>query len=1346
MRIDSQNLLRAIGASITGFLMAVAGTSAQTADGIRVLQSGPAELVVQIDPRIDTTRLITGDILPKVASSVMLNARNGGAPLELAVSLPVALPAAKGNTLEVISVTYGSPVAGRVAPVPSLRTDEQGMVEESYKANPDAYAAYVPSGEVARLEYMGIARDVHSGQIRVLPYRYDPKSGTITFLTSIKLRLRYAGGGVTRGPRRSGDEFSVASFVNAGQAVNWSAVALRERTFPKRSATGAARAWMRVEVKEEGLYEIVAEDFQKGGIDLSTVDPNRIAIYGGNGMDLPVDVSSADSNRMRQIPTIVETDGGKVKRVLFYGVGPSGWTYNFNDTVPVHVVSPYVTANSYIIAVDGDQSRGFTRQEPVGQPDFNVGSGLAHVFYDDDQYNAIAVGNGGAGSGTGWFGAQFIVGDGRTSDVRPFTQPLPGLDRSRPVIYRVRVGHTARKSTGTFRVEQNSTLLGDISLNSLYDTDNMLRAGSKVFHSEGSAVPGDNQSMLKLTYFNPGEASGYLDYYEIHYWRNLTANDDAIMFESPTGSGVGAYTVNGFSTGDVIGLDVTDPANPVELTRQGSGDYLFHDRLRPARNQARRYFLTGRNKVKRVASASSVDYGRLRERMLDADVVVITHKDFKAAADDYAAYRNGLGRYSTAVVTTSEIYTEFSNGNLDPTAIRDYLAFAMRNWNRQPSYVLLIGDGSFDYRKISTKQEQFVPTFESFDGDSYDRIYSSAYDDYYARVTGDDYEIDLMIGRIPAEKLEEAEVAVSKIKQYEGSRNFGTWRQTVVLVADDNYPAGEGSEFLSQSEDIWRDYLPNWMDPKKIYLANYPTVQGAVRSKPGAAQDLLAAVNRGAVITNWVGHGNPNVWGHEGVLNKDQFIPKMTNDSMLTLVSAVTCNFGRFDDPATPSGGELFLLKEGGGAVAVLATTRGVFIHQNEALMKEYFSKIMLREVASKQFLNIGQAMLAAKRRGNADFGNDQKYILFGDPTLLLNMPRDSVEITAINAKSIAVDTATVGALSLVTVEGMIRDRVGTLREDFNGTAIVTLYDADPPMSVTDEGVKERMTLYGGQLFRGPATVTNGRFTAQFRMPKDIAFDSNTARLHVYAYNDREDAAGATTNLRVFGSDTTNITDHDGPEIEVFLDDRTFRTGDVVTQTPMLIVDLKDANGINSSGAGLGHRIEAWIDGHPEAVDLTETYLTSETDYRVGTAERELIDLKPGEHKLRVRGWDIFNNPAEATVFFKIVDDAEDEALRVSEVANYPNPMGRKTDFLFRHNQTAPLDVDVAIFTAGGRKIRQLEARSVTDRFVRVHWDGTDEDGDMIANGIYYYRLRVRVTADESKGEFETIQKVAVAR
>lgn len=1323
----------------------------QSWDGVRVVSSDATQIELEITPNLSWTSLPSGALLPTVAGASLSNASEPGAPMELRMNLPVGLPQPEGSRFEVLSVEYGSPVFGRIAPVPVLREDSEGIVVPEYHVDEDAYATYVPESPAAEFVYGGIARGLHVGEVRISPLRYVAGGSKVEVVERVRVRVRYGGTALRNRVGASVDGEFLAAFMNSNVASQWvQGPSVNQRGFARRSGVQSARAWLRIEIEGDGLYEITAEDFLEAGVDPGTI--GEVAVYGDRGTPLPEEVGSAALNTMDRVPVIVERSGSEVKRVMFYGSGTLGWgygTFGGVDSVPRRLNNPYVKNRSYIVAIDGESSREFPAQGGVGPATVFPDYGIGRLVFEEELTNAIAQGNSGNGGGRDWFGTSFIVDEFRPEEKRVFTQELRGLDRSYPVTYRVRIAnHAIGSGAGTAQVEQNGVALGpEFTVPWLEREQQTANVAEKVYVTDANLIAADNRSLLGIKYRNNKDATAYLDWYEIHYGRKLEAYENRLQFESPTGEGVAEYRVSGFRTSNLIGLDVTDPANPVRLNPLSTdgGDYVFRDGIDPDVQARRSYFIGSPDDAKSVKNVSKAKYGGLRETDGTADILVITHEDLREAAEEYVAYRNGQGRLRATYVTTDEIYTEYSGGNLDPTAIRDYVYDVYHNWSVRPKYLLLLGDASFDYRGLNSSQKQYVPVYEKGgDGTSYNDIDISAFDDYYARVDGEDFYIDIALGRIAVDNVEDAMTVIDKIKRYEGENTYGDWRRRVVLVSDDRWPVEAGGTFIPQSEGLEEDFLPGWIETEKIYLAEYPTVQGARRSKPGATQDLLQWLNRGALIVNWVGHGNAKVWGHEHILDKDVFVPQLTNDTALTMVIAVTCNFGRFDNPTEVSGGELFLTHKNGGAVATLATTRAVYISDNERLMRAYFSSLFFRDSTTRDFLPLGEAMFAAKTRSGASASNDEKYIIFGDPSMRLNLPRDSVQITSINSIAVADDTVTVGALSVVTVEGVVRNRKGEIREDFNGTAILTLYDADQHKLVQDESSQLAMVDRGGQLYRGPAIVENGRFTGQFRVPQDISFDSATGRLYAYAFTESEDAAGGTAHIRVYGSSTVEVTDKDGPDINVYLDDRSFRTGDVVTPTPMLIVDLQDTSGINASGAGLGHRIEAWIGESSTPIDLTEFYTTSPTDYREGSAERELLDLEPGEYKVRVRAWDIFNNPSQTTTYFRVVA-GEQEDLVVTEVANYPNPMGKETEFLFRHNQSVPLDVQVDIYTASGRKIRRLERRQVTDRFVRIPWDGHDTDGGRVANGVYFYRLRVEVAGEEGKS-VEVIDRVAVAQ
>src|SRR5205814_6494324 len=163
---------------------------------------------------------------------------------------------------------------------------------------------------------------------------------------------------------------------------------------------------------------------------------------------------------------------------------------------------------------------------------------------------------------------------------------------------------------GTFRFWQQDAPLGSpINLNSLPpppSSTTAYAAGATYAFRDASAVGGDNRSVLKIQYGANVPANGFLDWYEIHFGRKLVAENNAIAFDAPSGSGVARYRVTGFTNDDLIGFDVTDPANPVQLERKQTGEsgtFVFHDVLGTAR-ESHRYFITTRGDVKRVATAT----------------------------------------------------------------------------------------------------------------------------------------------------------------------------------------------------------------------------------------------------------------------------------------------------------------------------------------------------------------------------------------------------------------------------------------------------------------------------------------------------------------------------------------------------------------------------------------------------------------------------------------------------------------------------------------------------------------------------------------------------------------------
>jgi hypothetical protein len=297
----------------------------------------------------------------------------------------------------------------------------------------------------------------------------------------------------------------------------------------------------------------------------------------------------------------------------------------------------------------------------------------------------------------------------------------------------------------------------------------------------------------------------------------------------------------------------------------------------------------------------------------------------------------------------------------------------------------------------------------------------------------------------------------------------------------------------------------------------------------------------------------------------------------------------------------------------------------------------------------------------------------------------------------------------------------------------------DPSAFSIGDSSTYQISKFGGSLHRGNYKVSNGRFSAQYVVPKDIAFTNKNGRLYVYARSeDNRHARGFCNNFVVGGIDTTDRDDYTGPELKIYLDNTSFIRGDVVRSNPLLLVHMRDETGINSTGLGVGHKIEAWIDDSRESVDLSESYASSLTDSRLGVASTQLFDLAPGSHTARVRVWDVLNNYSEEETQFIVA--ASDSNFVSGRVLVYPNPFSENTTILFTHNQSFPMSVTAQIYSVNGKCVRRENIRVTGLQSGSFVWDGKDADGNEMPSGVYPVVLSV-TTVD---GSVSTVTAMAV--
>ncbi len=700
----------------------------------------------------------------------------------------------------------------------------------------------------------------------------------------------------------------------------------------------------------------------------------------------------------------------------------------------------------------------------------------------------------------------------------------------------------------------------------------------------------------------------------------------------------------------------------------------------------------------------------------------------------YVDYRAAASGVSINVVAVEDIYNEFSGGRIDPTAIRDYLKYAFENSPAPaPSTVLFVGDGTYDFRHVGPgSAENKVPPY--IRPSRFERNYISddsyVYFDDFAFLDSDgNYVQDSVLGvdmvpaRWPVRTTTELNRVIDKTIGYETAPELGPWRTKAILLADDEF----SSEFVNESvhvlqtEDLEKNHLPQDFLREKIYLWDYPF--NSLRERPSVNDALVRAINEGALVFNYVGHGNPQLFAHERVFTSQSDLPRLQNGARLPLVFTASCSIGFFDSP-TQEGMAEELLRMNNGAVCVVSATRLVYSAANAI-----FNRVAFDHLFGPQDLSIAQAVFAAKltrQRPDGSVDNDRRYSCFGDPFLRLSRPEYNIRFTD------APDSLV--ALQPTTIAGEIVDAAGNRLVNFNGDALITVRDSRAMRdhkvlnSQGDVDVDVFYDINGPVIFRGSTASLNGQFKLTFIPSLDITFGGDAAQIAVYVTDSLIDASGVKDSIAV-SSVITSSDDSEGPSITVTIPARAnFVSGDKIGLNEEVAIVIDDPSGINLGGA-FGHEISLTIDDDQTTkVKLNgdfEPFDPNVNSSNGGTIRYTLPATSPGVHEYKVKAWDNANN--SSTLSFAAVTSLDD-SQSISDLLNYPNPLNLNVDsetkFYFNLQAPAKL-VTLQIFTVAGAEVYNAEARNVLANYHSdmFPWFGRDLNGNRVATGIYLYKV-----------------------
>ena len=1088
-------------------------------------------------------------------------------------------------------------------------------------------------------------------------------------------------------------------------------------------------------IKSSGIYKLTYDAIKNNtDISVDVINPANLRIYGNNGGLLPLNNSTPRADDLLENPVYLN-DGGDNRfnegdYILFYAEGADR-TYTEDNAIKFEK-NIYDLNNYYFLKLTSSPGKKIeTIDGTASSP--NVINYAEQLYRHENEYeNLLGQFGSTQGSGKVWYGETF-TGDRAQNFDESFRFNTLAPNRETELL----LEFAARSASASqVRIDvDGTTLSGNLGTSNLGNIERSY-AAKRTINEKFNLT--NNRPSVEVVYSGSNsETQAWLDYIqmivsELNVYRNtpLYLRNRASINQASAG----------FSLEGNNDLSIWDISNIAEVK---SIDYATN-------NGNLSFSYSPDSQVKSFVAFNDKEdmstpefLGKVAPQNLHslerADMVIIYHPDFIEAAQKLAEHRAQNDGLKIELVNIFEIYNEFGGGKQDVVAVRDFTRM-LHQRDSNFKYLLMFGDATYDFRGIYTDLEyqNFVPSYQT--DESLNSVDAFPSDDYFALLSDDEGmdnmigDLDLGVGRIPCSTLAEGLAVVDKIIHYDTNPDrFGEWRTKIGFAADDVDESWDTTH-MRDADGIAENTAeahPCFVQ-QKTYFDSYVQESTSGGSRyPAANKAIRDNIFRGQLVFSYLGHGGPRGLSQERVIQVTDVANWKNLDKLPVFITA-TCSFTGYDEPQRQSAGEELILNPNGGAVALFTTVRSVYANSNQKLTSQVY-KLIFNRVDGKA-LRLGDVLKESQNQlGTASSvtTNTRKFALMGDPSMRLALPEYDINVTEFNGEAVSetrIDT--LGALGRATLRGQVtRPADGSIVSNFNGTVSLTVYDKANELStlVNDGlGAPMKFNVKNSILYKGTASVQNGEFEVSIILPQDINFSFGPGSIHFYANDGETDAIGCYEKLEIGGTSSSVIDDQEGPTIDIFFNDRSFTFGSIVNKEPILLVDLKDENGINLSGISIGHDITATLeDQNGEKIVLNEFYTPTVDKLGEGTVEYEMPALEPGPHKLYLKAWDILNNSSEEVVEFEV---ASCEEGFIENVYNYPNPFSTNTNFMFDHDlSSANLDIVVNIYTISGKLVKSIVDNRFTSgtRLDDINWDGRDDFGNKLAKGIYLYKINL---------------------
>ena len=1102
--------------------------------------------------------------------------------------------------------------------------------------------------------------------------------------------------------------------INWDIAKNW----ILPKTFKKYAQSNTPNGkWFKFSIFNDNVYRIdgalINSKLSEFGENVN-LDPRSIMLFTSEsfGRDKTYELTqeivgetSVPINLVEVPLTIIgESDGNLSNEdyIFFYAKGPSGFDVQINN-VKWHQ-NLYFTKSEYWLLIPDDSSiRGkrVTTNDIVEDGPLESNFGLAFKHNEIDKTNPQE-------SGLAWGNQIISYGATHTEEI-VLDHPFPSASASANfgMIGNEKLSTRYKNTPHKIRVSKDGANLSSI------DWSNIGTKGSKFTIPTELVEEGSN----KFIFTNESESINsepLFDFITLSYKRKLVYDGPFEFFSTIQSSDI-TYKISGK---DLIIWNISKDFQPANVPFLSFDDTYIRVSIPP--DTVQRFYVFKSSEIEKITDLVFVGnkkWDNLRSTNNEAKHLIIGPNIFKNSVSQLINHRD-----KSFFASLEDIYDEFSGGNKDPIAIRYFLNWTQTSWSTSPLTVLFLGDADYDYRNITGESKLIIPTIQV------GKLNTYSSDDRLVSFNGKIPE--MASGRFPARNEEEVRNFSEKIVEFESNIPSGLWTQKITLVADDPmrpekeaFELPTGKSHTLNSEKLSK-IVPDYIELEKLYLVDFPESNDGTPfgvTKPNATQRLFDILEEGTAVINYIGHGNSRQWAQEKLLILNETrndLESIRTNMKLPVWIAGTCNWGHFDDINNESFAEELIRTPMNGAAAVISTTRGISVTGNIQFLIRLFNKIFENDKSSS--IELGSILQSVKNGGS----EGELFHLFGDPAMKLALSPNVISDAFVVPDTIS--TLETGKLS-----------INSPTESGSGSFVLQDADIEKVVSFFYGSREESIAFFeqGANLFKGKFAFKNALIESQFRVPKDISFSKNTAKIRFnFIGNNQEHYLGSVTSI--FLKPGPPSMDVEGPIITYETDTgRNLRSGDHINENAVVKIRFSDPSGINITGKK-GHELIL-----KDQLSNRESNISKLFNYDVNSITSGTYNFLHSDDNnsinIMVSAWDNANNPSESSIQLSIVNS---DAIELKNVLNFPNPFSESTQFTFELTSSA--EVEILIFTLAGLKVRTIISNYFEQGFNRVIWDGRDNYGQLLANGAYIYQLKAKNDFNETN----YIGKLAIIR